>query len=93
MSDDEDDFEDITESGDDLIKVGQRVFSRVPYKKTALLSLVLFLVLSSNFVALLENIPDAFAVGCPTTKGSLLQMIVIILAFIVIDMMVNANLV
>lgn len=90
--DDAEDIEAISDN-DDLIKVGSRLFQNIPYKKAGLLGIVLLLVLSTNFIRLMEVIPDTVAMGSPTTKGSVIQIVVILLAYIVIDLLVSSGMV
>lgn len=92
MRDDIDYLDD--DEGNDFITLGKDLFSKVPFKKAALLALVMVLVMSTTFInTVLTRISGAVDLECTTTKGSLIQILVIVLAYIGIDIIINAGLV
>ena len=82
------------EEGHDFLTLGKDLFSKIPLKKAALLALVMVLVLSTTFIStVLSKISGAVVLENTTTKGSLIQVLVVVLAYIGIDIIINAELI
>ena len=85
------DVEYLDDEGHDFISLFRDVVAKVPFKKSALLTLVMLLVFSTVFInIILARIPGAVAVEV-TTKGTVIQILVVIFAYIIIDYAVNAG--
>jgi hypothetical protein len=85
------DIEYFDEEGHDFISLFRDVVAKVPFKKAALLTLVMFLVFSTVFInIILARIPGTVNVEV-TTRGTVVQIIVVIFAYIIIDYAVNAG--
>ena len=87
MSDTEDfDYDD---SGDDFPTLIKEMLYDIPYKKVFLLFVTMFIVLSDYFVSFLNKFSNAVSLEKPTTKGTIIQIIIILVIFIIIDRLVE----
>ncbi len=88
MRDDIDYLDD--DEGHDLLSLGKDTLKWMPIKKTTLLGLVLLVVLSTTFIDhVLAKIPGSVALDRVSDKGTIVQIIVILIAFIVINFIVD----
>ncbi len=88
MRDDIDYLDD--DEGHDLLSLGKDTLKWMPVKKTTLLGLVLLVVLSTTFIDhVLAKIPGSVALDRVSDKGTIVQIIVILIAFIVINFIVD----
>lgn len=80
------------EEGHDFITLGKEIIQKIPFKKAALLAIALVFVLNTVFIkSFLNFIPGAVIAENPTTKGSFIQIACIVVAYIFIDLVVNAE--
>jgi len=78
------------DGGDDFISLGRDMLMRIPFKKAAFLLVFMVLIFSNVFInTVLTRIPQALELGVPTTRGTMIQITIIIVAYIVLDILVN----
>jgi hypothetical protein len=73
-----------------LIDIAQQI----PYKRAFLLFLAMAFVFSDFFNAsILAHIPDSVYMENTTTKGTLIQILCVLLMFVILDILIQHNLI
>ncbi len=87
-----DDVEYLDDESHDFISLGKDLITQIPYKKAFLLAIVMVFVMSSSFInSILANVQGAVVMDNTTTKGTLIQITIITIAYIFIDMIIDAK--
>lgn len=81
---------DDEEEGHDLLSLGKDTMKWMPVKKTTLLGLILLIVLSTTFIDhILTKIPGSVVLDRVSNKGTLVQILFILIGFIMINFIVD----
>ena len=89
------DIEDIHDSKkSDFMTAGSSIITSINYKVAILLLFISFIIFSDLFVdSVLAPIPEAVIAGQVTTKGTLIQIIFLIIGYIASDLSVKYELI
>ena len=80
----------MSEKKTDLVTILSNVVTNINYKGAILLFIVGIIIYSDLFIHnVLSKIPNASSGDTVYTKGSMIQLIIMILSFIVIDLLTN----
>ncbi len=78
--------------GDDFPSMTVDMLKHIPFKEAFLLFLLMVFVFSDLFIEIfLTGIYDALEGDSPTTKGTMIQIIVSVIGFIVIDLLISGG--
>jgi hypothetical protein len=73
----------------DFVSISSRILSSINFKMAIFLFFVGMLVFSDLFIdGFLSTIPDSVQGECTTTKGTMIQLTVFIICFLVLDLLV-----
>lgn len=79
---------------DDLGKMCGDFFGRINFKVALILFMVGMLVFSDLFIdSILSNISGAEEAGNSTTKGTMIQLLILVILYLVADLLVQAGLI
>jgi len=89
------DIEDVCDSKkSDFMSAGSSIITSINYKVAILLLFISFIIFSDLFVdSVLAPIPEAVIAGQVTTKGTLIQIIFLIIGYIASDLSVKYELI
>ena len=74
----------------DFMKMTGNLISNINYKVAFLLFMIGMIIFSDIFIdGFLSHISDSVAGECPTTKGTMLQLLFMVLAYIILDLVVQ----
>jgi len=77
-------------SKSDFMEVGGNIFTNVPYKLTFFMFFIGMLLFSDLFINnVLSGIPDTVDGECPTSKGTIIQLLLYCLSLIICDLMIK----
>lgn len=78
--------------GDDFPSIAVDVVGKINWKMAIFLFTMMVFVLSDVFIELsLSGVKDAVEGDCPTTKGTLIQIIVIVIGYIILDLLTKGG--
>jgi hypothetical protein len=74
----------------DFMRMTGNLISNINYKVAFLLFMIGMIVFSDIFIdGFLSHINDTVSGECPTTKGTMLQLLFMVLAYIILDLVVQ----
>lgn len=76
-----------TESDDDFVSIIADVFRKINYKVAIFLFLVGIFIMSDLYEGVLRKFNGITAEGCVTSRGSVFQLTMLVLAYIVVDLL------
>lgn len=77
-------------SKDDLVSVSGGLLKQINWKTALYLFVIGIIIFSDIFTDhVLNKIPDSTNDGIPNTKGSMFQLLLLILAFLILDLLVK----
>ena len=90
LSDDNDTEEELTESQSDLMKVTGGVLSNINYKVAFLLFIIGMFIFSDIFIDnVLKKCSGCVEADGSTSKGTLIQLLFLVIAYILMDLVVK----
>lgn len=82
------------DEGNDFISLGRDLLAKIPFKKAAILSIFMILIFSTVFIhTVLSRIPNSVELNTPNTKGTLIQITVVVIIYIIIDVLVSERII
>ena len=94
-SDQEEEQEETKSSGKkgkktDFMKMTGNLISNINYKVAFLLFMIGMIIFSDIFIdGFLSHMSDTVSGECPTTKGTMLQLLFMVIAYIIVDLIVQ----
>lgn len=79
--------DDDEESDDDFVSIVADVFRKINYKVAAFLFLVGIFIMSDLYEGVLRKFNGITEEGCVTSRGSVFQLTMLVLAYIVVDLL------
>ena len=74
----------------DFMKMTGNLIGNINYKVAFLLFMIGMIIFSDIFIdGFLSHISDTVAGECPTTKGTMLQLLFMVIAYIIVDLVVQ----
>lgn len=90
ISTDNDDYDEDSEGKSDFMKVSGNIFSNIPYKLTFFMFLIGMVIFSDLFIdGFLNNISGTVDGECPTSKGTMIQLLVYSLVLILLHLLIS----
>lgn len=81
-----------SDDGDDFPSMMTDMFHGVPWKVSLFLFIIMVLTFSDIYIELFLNSVDGAVEGdCPTTKGTMIQIVTTIICYIVLDLLVQGH--
>lgn len=86
------DEEPVKASRDDFISMGSDLFQSINWKIGFFILMIGIFVMSDVFISMvLPRFSDSAIDGVPTTKGTLIQLIVLTICYLAVDLLVGAK--
>jgi hypothetical protein len=91
-ADADDEVRDVKSNKSDLMKITTDVATSINYKLAFFMFIVGMLLFSDIFIdSVLSKFSDAVVDECPTTKGTIIQLLIFSVVLIVLDLLIRSD--